>query len=110
MLENKIIKVRFIKGYPEASNHLAVGVVLEENTAYLKLNCRTFHFRRLMQGQRNVIHEGEPCVRIIPWTRIEIIHELPDDTDWQAPKADMPDGTLALANAHKTIMAKSHDL
>ncbi len=110
MLKGTIVKLRWIKGYHEAHNHVAVGRILEETEAYLKLECRTFHYRRLLKGQRNLVHEGSVGVRIIPWSRIEVIHELPMDTNWQAPTVFTKDGCLQLDNVYTTLIDKSQEV
>lgn len=74
--ETKIWKIRTIKNYPEAHNHLLVGRVLEITDSYVRMHCRTFHFGKVVDGPRD-IEIGDLMVRVVPWSRIEIINELP---------------------------------
>ena len=73
--EVKIWKVRTIKDYPEAHNHLLVGKVLQITDSYVRMHCITYHFG-MVRGARDV-QIGEVMVRVVPWSRIEIINELP---------------------------------
>ena len=41
---DKIWKIRTIKSYPEATNHLLVGRVLDITDSYVRLHCKTYHF------------------------------------------------------------------
>lgn len=79
--KNKIWKIRTIKNYPEAHNHLLVGKVLEITSTYVCLHCRTYHFGRIISRPDDV-QIGNLTNRIIPWSRIEIINELPPDFDY----------------------------
>ena len=72
-----IWKVRAIKPYPEAHNHLLIGRVLAQHGPCLSLLCRSFHFGRNVNGAKDII-AGSLGKRIIPWSRIEIINELPE--------------------------------
>ena len=77
----KIWKIRAIKNYPEAHNHVLVGRVLEVTDSYVRLHCRTFHFGPALESVEDVL-VGAVMVRVIPWSRIEIINELPGDFDY----------------------------
>ena len=77
----KIWKIRTIKNYPEAHNHILVGKVLDITDSYVRLHCRTFHFGPSLDSPQDVI-VGAVMVRVIPWSRIEIINELPADFDY----------------------------
>ncbi len=79
--KNKIWKIRTIKNYPEAHNHLLVGKVLEITDSYVRLHCRTYHFRRIINRPEDV-QIGELMNRVVPWSRIEIINELPPGFDY----------------------------
>ena len=79
MIEQKkseIWKVRTIKNYPEAHNHLLVGKVLEITNSYIRLHCRSYHYGRMVNSPKD-IQIGDVMIRVIPWSRIEIINELP---------------------------------
>ncbi len=78
---HKIWKIRAIKNYPEAHNHILVGKVLEVTDSYVRLHCRTYHFGPSLENPEDVL-VGAVMVRVIPWSRIEIINELPADFDY----------------------------
>lgn len=71
-----IWKVRTIKNYPEAHNHILVGKVLDVTTSYIRLHCRTYHYGRMMNKPEDV-KIGSLMTRVVPWSRVEIINELP---------------------------------
>jgi hypothetical protein len=74
-------KIRTIKNYPEAHNHILVGKVLEVTDSYVRLHCRTYHFGRVVNGPRDILI-GSVTTRVVPWSRVEIINELPADFDY----------------------------
>jgi len=76
-----IWKIRTIKNYPEAHNHILVGKVLEITDSYVRLHCRTYHFGAVLNGPEDVLI-GTVMVRVVPWSRIEIINELPPNYDY----------------------------
>lgn len=77
----KIWKIRTIKNYPEAHNHIIVGRVLEITDSYVRLHCKTYHFGTELNDPKDVLI-GSVMERIIPWGRIEIINELPHTFDY----------------------------
>jgi len=77
----KIWKIRTIKNYPEAHNHIIVGRVLEITDSYVKLHCKTYHFGAVLNSPKD-IQIGSVMERIIPWVRIEIINEMPTTFDY----------------------------
>jgi len=77
----KIWKIRTIKNYHEAHNHIMVGKVLEITDSYIRLHCRTYHFGRVVNGPKD-IQIGNITVRVVPWSRIEIINELPQSFNY----------------------------
>ncbi len=78
----KIWKIRTIKNYPQAHNHILVGKVLSTTDSYVRLHCRTYHFGLEVQGPKD-IQIGGLMVRVVPWSRIEIINELPESFDYE---------------------------
>lgn len=91
-------KVRHKKGYPEAHNHIYLGEVILENAAYVVMHCRTFHFDKQIDehGNKRVI-TGMLRVRRIPWSQIEVIHDL--DSNFNYINATMTvdkEGTVVL--------------
>lgn len=77
----KIWKVRTVKNYPEAHNHLFIGQVLELTPSYVRLDCRTYHFGKAITSVKD-IKAGTKGIRILPWNRIELINELPSSFDY----------------------------
>jgi len=77
----KIWKIRTIKNYAEAHNHILVGKVLDITDSYVRLHCRTYHFGSELHGPEDILI-GALMVRVVPWSRIEIINELPPTFDY----------------------------
>ncbi len=80
--DSRIWKIRTIKNYAEAHNHLLVGKVLEITNFYIRLHCRTYHYGRVVTRPED-IKIGDLMVRVVPWSRVEIINELPPTFDYQ---------------------------
>ena len=80
--ERQIWKIRTIKNYPDAHNHILVGKVLEITDSYVRLRCRTYHFGRIINKTED-IQIGNLMVRVVPWSRIEIINEMPPVFDYR---------------------------
>jgi hypothetical protein len=102
----KVLKVRCVKPYQGAHNHLAIGKVLRETEHYIELHCRTIHYGQWQTGLQSV-RQGDAAVRLIPWHQIEVMHVLPDDSDWKADIALDKKGNLILNNHHKTLVAEA---
>ena len=75
-VQSNVWKIRVVKAYAEAHNHLLIGKVIARDTVCVELNCRSFHFGRLVNSLKDV-RAGDLGVRIIPWSHIEIINVLP---------------------------------
>jgi hypothetical protein len=86
----KIWKIRTIKNYPEAHNHICVGEVLDLEDAYVRLRCRTYHFSKSVNGLKDV-RVGDIGVRIFSWNRIEIINELAPGFNYEQSKLSLDD-------------------
>ncbi len=82
MNEGKIVKIRFIKRYKDAKNHICIGEVKTETNNCLVVKGRTFHFGTALPNKQN-LHNGLPKTRWIPWHQIELVTELPADLDWR---------------------------
>jgi hypothetical protein len=108
-MKDKIVRLRWKKVYKEASNHVAIGKVLHENSGYLVMKCKTFHFQKILSGTTHGILEGEVCVRMIPWSAIEVMHELRTDTVYDAPLGKDSKGNIILNNKYKTMIARVQD-
>jgi chemotaxis signal transduction protein len=102
--------------YASAHSHVAIGDVLAETPLYLTLLCKTYHFGHGVGTKKAVlvpnacvggIVEGEKGVRSIPWSQIEVINELPADTDWDVRALVEESGVCLLLNAHKTVVTRS---
>ena len=115
MLKNKIVRIRWIKQYPTAHNHVAVGRVIHEADNYLVVLCKTYHFGDHIGGKRakmiagkyiNGVLEGDKAPRIIPWHCIEIMHELPSSNEWETDAYTDEIGLCCLNNKHKTIITR----
>ncbi len=78
----KVVKVRWVKPYEDAQNHVCIGQMIEETPNYLKVLGKTYHFKRPQAGVRSVQYSGTK-VRWIPWSRVEVVTELSPDTDWE---------------------------
>jgi len=76
-----IWKVRTIKNYPEAHNHLMLGKVLGVTESYIRMHCRTYHYGKVV-SKPDDIKIGGLQVRVVPWSRVEIINELPPTYDY----------------------------
>jgi hypothetical protein len=118
MLKGRKVKIRWIKSYPTAHNHIAVGEIIESEQLYLTMHCKTYHFGQSLEGTTGPITPGEysggvmeglPQIRIIPWSRIEVMHLLDDDTEWNVPAVFDTSGNCILKNAHKTLLINSCD-
>ena len=106
----KIWKVRTVKNYPDAHNHLFIGEVLQLNYSCLRLNCRTYHFGKTINNIKD-IRVGMKAIRILPWNRIEIINELPSSFDYsKAELVSKENGKIALSDRQTDcILSSSYD-
>jgi hypothetical protein len=87
MADTKIWKARMRKAYADATNHVVVGEVVEENPLYLRMRCRAFHFKRPTMNANIVTSDVK--VRFFPWGQISYITELPDSSDWEQAAAGL---------------------
>jgi hypothetical protein len=78
IMENEIWKIRGKKYYQEAKNHIFIGKVMEVTPYFVRMCCRTFHFKKIVNGMEDVI-VGTVAERIIPWKSIEVINVLEND-------------------------------
>ncbi|OGV62403.1 MAG: hypothetical protein A2283_17910 [Lentisphaerae bacterium RIFOXYA12_FULL_48_11] len=104
MLNDKIVRVRMVKNYSTAHNHLAIGQVLEETPTYIRMNCRIFHFAN---RSGRLVGESEIGVRILPWLRIEVIAELPSATDWKKEAVFDRKNNFVLLDDNQTLIARA---
>ena len=118
MLAGKVVRIRWVKQYPTAHNHLAIGHVVRETDNYLAVLCKTYHFGGNLGGggskscklKRGAfiggVLESEKAVRIIPWTQIEVMHELPERTKWDVEAVVDDSGLCYLDNEQKTLISR----
>jgi hypothetical protein len=96
--EKKIWKVRTVKNYPEAQNHLLIGQAVEMTESYIRLDCITYHFGKTVTTLKD-IRSGSKSIRILPWNRVELINELPGSFNYAHAKlVSLEDGTVALSD------------
>lgn len=105
MLKDKIVKVRIVKNYASARNHIVIGRVLDECDNYLILECRTIHFGKLVRNRSRIEH-GAKSLRALPWHRVEVMHILDDDTDWESELITNERGYISLADSSETPLLK----
>ncbi len=108
-LKGKNIRLRCRKSYPGAHTHIIIGRVEEENSRYIAVRGRTFHFGRIVDGMRSQVNAGITMIRAIPWTNIEVIHWLGEKTDWEADFGFDKNGNLVLCDRAKTVIAEKRD-
>ena len=104
MLKDKIVRVRMVKNYSTAHNHLAIGQILDETPTYIKMNCRIFHFAN---RSGRLVGESELANRVIPWLRIEVIVELPESTNWKNRATFDRKGNFILLDENQTLIARA---
>lgn len=94
-------KVRTVKAYPEARNHLLIGEVRAKDRVCVEMNCRSFHFGRAVNSLKD-IRVGEVDVRIIPWTHIEIVNVLPAEFNYHEAELSLDrEGNIFLRDRHR---------
>ncbi|MBN1257642.1 MAG: hypothetical protein JXA52_08050 [Planctomycetes bacterium] len=87
MKRKRIWKIRMVKDYENAKNHLIVGRVIDENPTRIIIEGRSYHFGKNV-GRTKDIARGDCGTRIIPWCRIELANELPDDFDYYSAELE----------------------
>jgi hypothetical protein len=108
--DKSIWKVRTVKNYPEAHNHLFIGRVLQLTQSYVRLDCRTYHFGKTINSVKD-IRAGMKGIRILPWNRIELINELPSSFDYsKAELVSNKEGKIVLSDGKiDCILSSSYD-
>jgi hypothetical protein len=108
--DKSIWKVRTVKNYPEAHNHLFIGRVLQLTQSYVRLDCRTYHFGKTINSVKD-IRAGMKGIRILPWNRIELINELPSSFDYsKAELVSNKEGKIVLSDGKTDcILSSSYD-
>jgi hypothetical protein len=104
MADARVWKVRARKTYADETNHVIVGEIVEEAPQYLKMRCRTFHFKRPMVNAS--IAASEPRVRLFPWSAIAYVTEILEPIDWERARAQLDEkGDVVLKTASGTDKA-----
>jgi hypothetical protein len=108
--DKRIWKIRTVKGYAEAHSHILVGEVLSTQDSFVRLHCRTYHFGRSVSSPRD-IKKGEYGVRVVPWSRIELVNELLSTFDYsKATLTADKEGNVILTDGRAScIIASSFD-
>lgn len=91
----KIVKIRTKKNYAEASNHVLIGQVVDFNKIFIRLRCRSFHYKYVTLEENQVV-EGSIDDRIIPWQNVECLNVLSDKFDWEDAELTKCDDGLCL--------------
>lgn len=101
MNDSRLIwKIRSIKPYHEAHNHLLIGQIMSRDDVCVELMCRSFHYGRAVNSTKDIA-VGEIGKRIVPWGRIEVINELPVSFDFQAAQIKANDkGGIDFTDGH----------
>ena len=102
-------KVRTVKDYADAHNHIFVGVVKGITDSYVRIKCKTFHYGRRINSSKDV-REGAYEVRIIPWNRIEVINELASDFDVEQAKLTVDNDGETILSCGKLVCVISSSL
>ena len=107
----KIWKVRMVKNYLEAHNHILVGRLLETTDSYVRLDCISLHFGKNINNLKDV-KTGPREKRLLPWSRIELINELPDSFDFAGAKLRMTkNSAIALDDKYYAcVIASPYDI
>jgi len=93
--EKRVWKVRIRKAYAEATTHVVVGEVIEQNDVWVKLRCRAVHFRRPTMTSH--IRLSEVKTRMFPWNTIAYVTELPSNLEWERAEIGLTEhGDVAL--------------
>ena len=93
----RIWKIRQKKTYPEATNHIYLGQVFKETQMYIAMDCVTFHFGKKVDNMGNKdIVTGMRRIRRIPWSQIEVIHDVSRAFDYTKAKLAIDDEGTAV--------------
>jgi len=95
---DEIWKVRSVKPYKEAKNHLFIGKLKEYTITHVRILCRTFHFGSSSAMGEKSVAVGDCVERIIPWARIECVNVLDNDFDFRTAKLIQENGNIVLTD------------
>lgn len=105
-LRGQVLKIRWIKPYADAHNHILVGQVLEDSPAWLKLVGRTIHYKNSF----TTFKQGPVGIRYVPWHRIEVIHELPSQCNWRDHLVIDDNGNLVLKKTGQVMFRRGTEI
>ncbi len=81
----KVVKVRWVKRYAEATTQIGLGEVVRETPEYLVIRGVVLNFRK---GSTE-LKRDEERVRWIPWSEIAVVCELPTDLKWRTAEVTL---------------------
>ena len=108
-MDKKIWKVRIKKAYADATNHIVVGEVLETTPLYIRMKCKAYHFKKLVQASTGTggVFVSDIKTRIFPWHVISYITELPDGFNWKGAVVELAErGDIILKESDMKISIK----
>ena len=82
----RVVKIRWKKEYPNATNHVCIGEIVRETNEYIAVLGVTYHFRKgSPQGYSRAFKVGKSLERLrwIPWSAIALVTELSAELDWR---------------------------
>lgn len=105
--KNEIWKIRCVKSYPQARNHILIGRIAHQDSAAITIHCKTFHYGSVINGIKDV-ETGALDKRIIPWSRVEIVNVLDEDFSYQTATLKTDDqNNIILASGKKACLIAS---
>jgi len=110
--KTEIWKVRQVKPYENATNHIFLGRVISKNATYVAMDCVTFHFGKVVDtAMNNKVITGMRRIRRIPWHQIEVVHDLVKNFDYvNAEITTDKEGTVVFRTKdHDCIITKRTD-
>ncbi len=114
-MDKRIWKVRIKKAYPDATNHIIVGEVLEINPNYIRMRCKAYHFKKLLQASAQLqastgpggIFVSDTKIRAFPWHVISYVTELPEDFNWEDAAVELTErGDIILKEKEMKVSIK----
>lgn len=108
----EIWKVRQKKAYPDATNHIYLGKVIKQYATHIVMDCVTFHFdKNIDVTAQNKVVTGMRRVRRIPWSQIEVSHDISADFDYTKAEVETDEeGTVVFKHGEiSCIITKRKD-
>ena len=102
-MEKRIWKVRIKKTYPEATNHVVVGEVLEITPIYLEMKCKAFHFKKPTIASS--VLSSLVKTRIFPWHTVSYITVLDSNLDWESAEVSLSQtGDIVITSEENAVI------